>query len=231
MTPAGPPTTRARSERNPGLDAERVVGLGLLVAVALAGAYFHVRPQPTPLDRLGFSLRPADVHSRVFLALVRLGSAPALVGGTVVGAAVAFGRVARRREDLRRAVACLLGPLVAVALCEVVAKHLVGREYQQELTFPSGTVTVVASVGSAWVLAVPRRSRWVVGSLAAAATVVTTDTVVALQWHLPTDALAGAALGVGTVLVVDAALRAVPARHLFAVLAGRPAHPARNRQK
>lgn len=232
MTSEGSPhPPPARPHGVGGLGAERAVGLGLLVAVVLAGAYFHVRPQSTPLDRLGVALRPADVHSHVFHALARVGSAPALVGGTVAGAAVALGRVLRRREDTRRAVACLLGPLVAVALCEVVAKHLVGREYQQELTFPSGTVTVVASVGTAWVLAVPRRARWVVGSLAAVATIVTVDTVVALQWHLPTDALAGAALGVGTVLVVDGALRAAWARHLLAVLAGRPAHPTHNRQK
>jgi membrane-associated phospholipid phosphatase len=231
VTPEGPPGTPSRSGRTPGLGAERAVGIGLLAAVALAGAYFHVRPQSTPLDHLGVTLRPADVHSQVFLALTRLGSAPALVGGSLAGAAVALARALRRREDARRAVACLLAPFVAVALGELVAKHLVGREYQQELTFPSGTVTVVAAVGTAWVLAVPRRARWALASLASLATVVTVDTVVALQWHLPTDALAGAALGVGTVLVVDGVLRGAWTRVLFAVLVGRPAHPTPSRQK
>ena len=82
-------------------------------------------------------------------------------------------------------------------------KPLVGRLYQGELSFASGSVTVIAAVGTAWVLAVPRRFRVaaaVVGSLGVAIMIVA---VIALRWHYPTDALAGIVLGVGVVLIAD----------------------------
>ncbi len=226
MTPPAGPQRREARRDDPGRPgAEGAVGLGLLAAVALAGVYLHLRPAPNALDRLGFRLQPADVHSGVMIALSHLGSLSVLVGGTLVGTVVAV------RRDRLRAVACLAGPLVAVALCELVAKHLVGRQYQEELTYPSGTVTVVASVGTCWALAVPRRARWAVGALAVVLTALAVDTVLALRWHLPTDALAGAALGVGTVLAVDGALQQGWARHVLAALVGRPSRLVRDRQK
>jgi membrane-associated phospholipid phosphatase len=50
---------------------------------------------------------------------------------------------------------------------------------------------------------------------------------VALRWHYPSDALAGAAFGVGVVLAVDGILQMVGAKRASGQLGGAPAHPQR----
>ena len=141
--------------------------------------------------------------------MTRFGTWPALAVGSVSAAMVA--RYTGRR-DRWRALACLIGPPAAAVLDQFVIKPLVGRLYQGELSFASGSVTVIAAVGTAWVLAVPRRFRVaaaVVGSLSVALMIVA---VIALRWHYPTDALAGIVLGVGVVLMVDSAAHSLPGR-------------------
>ena len=95
---------------------------------------------------------------------------------------------------------------MAAVLVELALKPLVGRHFEGVLSYPSGNVTDVAAVATALALAVPRRSRVAVVVLGAATTGAMAVAVIGLRWHYPTDALGGAAFGVGVVLTVDGVL-------------------------
>jgi membrane-associated phospholipid phosphatase len=160
----------------------------------------RVRPGANVLDRWGFDLVAKSPNSAFFIHTTDLGSPAVLVGGCVAGALIVV------RRDRMRAVACLLGPLVAAALVELVLKPLVGRHFEGVLTYPSGTVTDVTAVATAWVVAAPRRARPLVIVLGAVAVSLIAVAVTGLRWHYPTDVLGGIVLGVGTVLLVDGLL-------------------------
>jgi membrane-associated phospholipid phosphatase len=167
------------------------------VAAALA---VHRYPGPNALDNWGFSVIQPRLHSSFLIRVTDLGAVPVLAGGSILAALVVVGR------DRRRAVACLIGPAGATLLVQWVVKPQVARYYLQVLTFPSGTVTVVASLAAAWALAVSGWLRGPVVAIGVAAVALTSVAVVALRWHYPSDVVAGVAFGVGVVLVVDGAL-------------------------
>ena len=116
-----------------------------------------------------------------------------------------------RRRDVPGAVLAIVGPGAALVVAESVIKPLVGRANGGGgLMFPSGTVTVVTASAAVAVLLV---YRWagVTRAIIAALTlgivpVVMFVTVVELQWHLATDAIAGLALGIALVCAVAAIL-------------------------
>lgn len=171
-----------------------------MVGTLIAGVALHRFRGPTALDRFGFTLLAPVKHSGLLLRITELGDLPVLLIGSVTAALVAFGR------DRRRALACLCGPPIAALLVEWALKPLVGRRYFEVLTFPSGSVTVIAALATAWVLAVSGWLRWVVGAVGAAVVAAMSVAVVALRWHYPTDAAGGAAFGVGLVLLADGVL-------------------------
>jgi membrane-associated phospholipid phosphatase len=165
-----------------------------------------VRPGPTFLDGWAFAaIRPVH-HSGFLVAATRVGSP------FVVGAAAVAGFLATVRRDRPRAVALLVGPVLAIGLCDWVLKPGVGRTFADVVSFPSGTVTAVAAVATVGLLAAPDRWRPVVAALGGTVTALECVSVVGLRWHLPTDAAAGLALGVGVVLLTDCAARAAAAR-------------------
>jgi membrane-associated phospholipid phosphatase len=132
-----------------------------------------------------------------------LGSVTVLVIGSLGAALVAWFTGPR---DRGRVLACLVGPAAATVANQLLLKPIVARLYVGEISFTSGSVAVIAAVGAVWVLAIPRRMRPTTTVLAIAAVSVMIVAVVALQWHYPTDALAGALFGVGMVLLVDGAI-------------------------
>jgi membrane-associated phospholipid phosphatase len=177
-----------------------VAGLVLMAWTLVAGAALHRYPGPNRLDHWGFAELGPSLHSTLLARITELGDLPALVVGSVLAALIVGGR------DRARAVACLCGPVLAVILVDWLIKPLVGRRYLEVLTFPSGSVAAIAAVSSAWVVALPgwwRAVAVVVGSVLVAAMMVA---VIALRWHYPSDALGGAAVGVGTVLLLDGLL-------------------------
>ena len=198
---------------------EMVVGVILVAWTLLAGVVVHRYPGPNALDRWGFSALGPSLRSSVLIRITDLGGFPVLAAGSVLAALVVVGR------DRWRAAACLCGPALATVLVEWVVKPVVGRRYLEVLTFPSGRVTVVASLATAWVLAVPGWLRVAVAAAGSVVVVAMTVAVVALRWHYPSDALAGAAFGVGVVLAVDGILQMVGAGWR----SGRPGHPDRTR--
>jgi membrane-associated phospholipid phosphatase len=199
MTP-GSPGSRARR------GIELATALVLVFGVVVAGLYFSARPGPTVLDRWAFAAIPAVHHSGLLLAVTRLGSP------FVVMAAAAAGFLATIRRNRPRAVALAVGPLLAVTVCDWVLKPVVDRTFADVVSFPSGTVTAVAALAAVALLATPDPWRSGVAALGGTVTVLAVLSVVALRWHYPTDALAGAAVGVGVVLVSDCAARAVATR-------------------
>jgi membrane-associated phospholipid phosphatase len=177
-----------------------VIGLTALAATAVIGAYLHVQPGPNPIDHLGFDIIGSETNSSLFHRVTWFGTLLPLVVGSA-GAAILAAFAGTR--DRWRALACLLAPILAATVNEFWIKPVVGRPYFGELSFTSGSVVVVAGVSAAWVLAVPRMLRIVAATVGFLAVVMMVFAVVALQWHYPSDALAGALFAVGMVVLVD----------------------------
>jgi membrane-associated phospholipid phosphatase len=188
-----------------------VVGLLGVALVALEGALVAHRPVAGALDRWLQTVVPGS-RATAFVEVTKLRSP-----SVVVVVAVLLGALSLRR-DRPRAVACLIGPPLAVLVGQEMIKPLVGRTLGGTLTYPSGSTTGAAALATAAILAVPPRWKWVTAVLAVAYALWMTVAVVALRWHFPTDALGGAVLGVGVVLIVDSVM------HLAAGLLTRHRH-------
>ncbi len=177
---------------------ELTAALALLAAAAIAGVLLVHRPWPNRLDVWGFSLLPANLGSRTYHDVADLGSAPVFAAGILVTAAIGWWR------DRPRALACLLGPTLAVFVTERIAKPLVGRHaVLGGSSYPSGTVTAVAALAVAVVLVSPRLLRPLSALLTAFAVLAVCAAVVGMRWHYPTDTMGGIGVGAGSVLLVD----------------------------
>lgn len=197
------PESPERSSYQAYAAMELVLGGFLLIGATLAGFAFVHRPWPNRVDAIGLRLFPADLSSRWATDLAHLGSMPVLVVGLVVLCSIAM--VSR---DWARALSCVIAPMSAVLVVQLVAKPLVGRHFEgtSALSYPSGTVTAVAALATGAFLVAPRMTRPAVAVLGAVIVAAVCVAVVVLRWHYPTDALGGACVGVGAVLASDGAL-------------------------
>lgn len=168
------------------------MGWTMVTAIVIA-----LHPGPNALDRWGFRSLSRSPGSALYLHTTKLGAAAVLAVGSIMAALVVV------RRDRWRALACVAGPLAAALLVEYVFKPVVGRHYLGVLSYPSGNVTDVASLSTAWVVAVVPRARPFVAVVGAVATTMMAVAVTGLRWHYPSDALGGAVLGVATVLLID----------------------------
>ncbi len=172
------------------------MGILLTSVMVVGGLYLAVWPGPGPIDRVVLDM--VHVHkSAAFIEVTRLRYPLVVVIGAVILAAITV------RRDRARGLACLIGPPLALVTCELVAKPLVGRTLGGALSYPSGTAVAAAALATAVVLVTPARWRVVTGVVVGAYTLWVSLAVIVLQWHLPTDALAGVSYGVGVVLMVD----------------------------
>lgn len=178
-----------------------VAGIILLGWSVVAAVLVHFDPAPNKLDAWGFSAFPSEYHDAFLLRVTELRTLPILVIGSALAALTVVGR------DRWRVIACLVGPVAAVVIVEWLMKPLIGRRLGMVLDYPSGSVTVVAGMATAWALAVPRTIRWAVIVVGSAVVAMVMVAVVRLGWHYPTDALAGAIVGVGVVLSLDGTLQ------------------------
>ncbi len=197
MTTAGEPRTDWADL--PGRK-ETFVGAILVGWSILAGIVIAAHPHKNVVDRWGFHWIGSSLHSTTLSRITDLSSPAVLAIGSALAALVCL------RRDRRRALACLLGPLLCAMSVEYLFKPLVGRRFEGVLSYPSGSVADLAAVATAWVVAVPARARAIFVILAAVAVGAMVTAVIGLRWHLPTDALAGVILGVGVVLLVDGVL-------------------------
>jgi membrane-associated phospholipid phosphatase len=200
-----------------GRRTEILAGLALLAVTAIGGVYVAQGNAPSSLDTLvpGF-LRSG--HRSVFTNVTSL-RYPAVV----VAAAVILALVAARRDRVRSLV-CLIGPPLALLTSELAIKPLVDRTLGSGLSYPSGSTVGAAALGTAAVLVVPGRWRRLAIVLASIYGVWMAIAVTSLQWHYPTDALAGLTYGCGVMLVVDWVARRGSDAHRSAT--GRHAAPA-----
>jgi len=188
----------------------------LFAGVTAAATRLHHLSGPVHLDRLSPA---AVVPGRLagLLARLRLGRLATLVdwravvslASPAVGvvAALALASVAWARRDRLGAVLCL-APVLAVVITELVAKPLVDRRLGPGLAFPSGHATTAAAVVALVVLLAHRHRGWMgvarVAGPAVAFLAVVAAALVRLGYHYPTDVVGGIAVGIATVLAVNA---------------------------
>ena len=188
--------------------ARPVAGALLICCVAVTavlGALFAHQTRATWLDRV------VDLPISSSLG-AHIGASQALaypgqpVTVTALTAALLVACLIRRRWS-----ACVLLAVAvpgAIALTELVLKHVVGRTYHDTLTFPSGHTTGAFAVAAAItvLLADPGQARLrpAVRALLALIALLVAATVgigvIALDFHYFTDTVAGAAVGIGSVI-------------------------------
>ncbi|MGV1049503.1 MAG: phosphatase PAP2 family protein [Solirubrobacterales bacterium] len=143
-------------------------------------------------------------------ALARLADPLAMVAGlaAVCGLALRWGR---RREALA-AVAVVLG----ANLTTQALKHLLDLHRSQPFldvfqpwhdAFPSGHTTAAVSLAVALVLVAPARHRALAVAIGALYSALIALCVLVLEWHYPSDVVAGALVAVGWGCAALAALR------------------------
>ncbi len=152
--PDGAPTpTGVSAALRRGQEAviELAAGVVLVGVGAVGGLWFALRPASGRVDGWFLDLVGAS-RSHWFIDLTDLHHPWVVVVGAVVAAAVTFPR------DRPRSLACLLGPPLALLVCEVVVKPLVGRTLGGALSYPSGSTVGAAALATVAVLATPARS-------------------------------------------------------------------------
>jgi membrane-associated phospholipid phosphatase len=145
--------------------------------------------------------------------VAELGGSAAVAGVTIVLVVALYAT-----QRYRAAALAVLGPLVATGLTEWVLKPEIDRRILGYVTYPSGHATGAFSVAT--VLAVvllgaggPR----VAARIAAVVVVFALACLVAVSlvvagYHVPTDTLGGAGVGIATVLALAVAIDAVADR-------------------
>ena len=107
----------------------------------------------------------------------------------------------------------------ALLISEHVAKPLVQRTYNAELTFPSGHVTAVSATAlSMWLALYPllgKRARGVTLALGVAWTLLMSVAVVGALWHTPLDAVGSILLSIGIVTAGAAVFEPAGTRRPF----------------
>ncbi len=197
----------------------RWVGL-FIAALTAVGVAFAVLTKgdigARPFEqRIIDELRTSDVPEALWRFGLALG-APAFFAVVVV--ALAVWAIARRSWPALIACATVPG---AVLLVEAILKPIVDRRYALDSTlyYPSGTAAGVAAWTTlTWLLAVPvvRRTglRIALAAALAALTALTAVSVVAMDKHLPLDAVGGVATGMAVVLacatIIDLVTHAHP---------------------
>lgn len=169
------------------------------MAAVLGGILFAYHPSAIVVDQWVLDV-VGPTRNAALTGVTSLRYPQVVMAGSLVAAAVAFPR------DRLRSLACLLGPPLALATCELAAKPLVGRHIGAGLSYPSGSTVGASALAAALVLAVPGRWRPITLVVGTAYVLWMGVAVIALQWHYPTDAMGGTAYGAGVVLLVDGAL-------------------------
>ena len=184
-----------------------LVGSVLLVAVAAVGFYLARHQGSDAFDRWGMARIGWHGHVTVLRFLADCGNGIVVAPVAIAAALIVW------RADIRRAVACLIGPAVAGALTEFALKPWVDAMSALALQFPSGHTTGAGALVMVGIVASGYRMPWLSAPLALVLVASVAAAVVALGWHTPTQALAGSTVGLGSVLVADGMLHLVPGGH------------------
>jgi membrane-associated phospholipid phosphatase len=169
----------------------------LLGVVIVGGVYIAFGPSQNVLDRLGYAVIPNQWDQPFWQHVTVLGDPVVAVVGTLLAVVWVWGR------DRRRAATCVVVPLVAIMLCELVLKPLVGRQLGGIYSYPSGHVTTAAAMLADLVLVTPGWWRWLTGFVATAGAGLVAVAVIASRQHYPSDAVAALLLVPAVTIVVD----------------------------
>jgi membrane-associated phospholipid phosphatase len=192
----------------------KVIALMCLLGTAvLAWAVAHGRsPYAFENPAIAWLGPPSAVRSWADLA--KLLAAPAI--GAVIVVSLALGLV--RRGFFRVAVYTVFAA-AALLINEYVAKPLVQRTYNGQLTFPSGHVTAVSATALAmWLALYPllgKRARNITLVLGVAWALLMSLAVVGALWHTPLDAVGSILLSVGVVTAGAAVFEPAGTRRPF----------------
>lgn len=186
---------------------------GFVVLAALA--YGSARMQH--LDALWLA-RFAERGSRtdsVAAGLARLGDPAALLVLLALACGIALAR--RRPRGAAAALLVVAGANLTTQVFKALLAHprfqsVLGAEQLAANSFPSGHVTAVASIAIAYVFVVPRDWRPEAALIGAGTVAVVGCSVMALNWHYPSDVLGGALVAAGWGFAALAALRATRGR-------------------
>jgi len=178
-----------------------VLAFALLVVVLIGAAEAALHPTGNALDRMGYDVVPDQWAQPFWHHVTDLGDPLAVAAGVLLAVVWVI------RSDRRRAVTCLVAPLMAILLCEIVIKPMVGRRLGGLYSYPSGHVTAAAAMLGDLVFATPNRWRWVTGFVAAGGTGLVALAVIADRQHYPTDAIAALLLVPAVLILVDSVNR------------------------
>jgi len=178
-----------------------------VIIIATLGLLLRGQAQPDGFDSVIDTSVVASFsgHQGVLPWLALPGSTIPLIA---VSAAIAVGcLVARRPNGVVLAVTAV--PVTAF-LDDTVLKHLVDRTHLGQLSFPSGHTASAMTLATVLGVLLHDPARQTANRVARAALVVAACAVTALvaagviglRWHYFTDCVAGAAVGIGTVLAL-----------------------------
>lgn len=189
------PTDPSRSISSFRLSLVAVACLCTFVLLSLVVA--HGRG-PYGFEDPVFSWLGAPTTTATWAVLSERLASPVIAAVLVVTVAVGIARRALLRVAVYAALAAL-----AFLLSEHVAKPLIERSYNGELTFPSGSITAVTATALGASLALypllGKRARVATFVIGAAWIFLTAAAVVGGQWHTPLDVLGSILLSVGIV--------------------------------
>lgn len=133
------------------------------------------------------SMEAAPTSADQLRDLMQAVSVPSI--GVAVGLLAAITAVRSRPKLGVAAAATVLGANVTTQVLKhwLVRPDLLGLGSANVNSFPSGHVTVVASLAAGALLVMPRRAQPTVAAVGIAATAVTALATVALGWHRPSD--------------------------------------------
>jgi membrane-associated phospholipid phosphatase len=176
----------------------KITGLLCLLATALLALVVAHTSGPFGFEEPALKWLGPPSARGTWLDVAHLLAAPAIAVAVAVSFALGF----VRRAFLRIAIYAALGA-AALLISEQVAKPLVQRTLDTELTFPSGHVTAVSATTLAmWLALYPllgTRARNITLVLGVAWTLLMSLAVVGAQWHTPLDAIGSILLSIGIV--------------------------------
>lgn len=189
----------------------KIIALTCLLAFGALGLVVAHGQEPYGFEKPVIAWLGPPYPDRSWAELAELLAAPAI--GAVLVISLVIGML--RRGLLRVAAYTVLGAL-ALLISENVAKPVIQRNYQAELTFPSGHVTAVSAAAVAmWLALYPLVGKWghnIVLVLGIAWTVLMSLAVVGARWHTPLDAVGSILLSVGVVTAGAVAFEPFAAR-------------------
>ena len=194
-------------ERESSVSSLVAAGLLALLVMAALGVIVAGHNGAVVLDAPGSAIIELFAgHRTSAVVLAELGG-PESIGLLVAALAVVL--LVRGRRCAAALV--VLAPATAGALTEFLLKPLVDRPLGTSLAFPSGHATATWALASAVVLllagsGLPRRVRLVDSAVAVGIAAVNSVALVGAQYHLFTDVVGGAGVGIGVSCLVAAGL-------------------------